>query len=91
MQVLNLFLALVVNSFSHEDTPVSRQGEKVLSRMLKAALSVSFSAVNIMKRAQVHPTSCDSLQEKEDKRTTGNFADAVIGPRYSGFSQLFPE
>ena len=43
--------------------------------MLKMALSISFSVVNVMKRAQVHPTletSCDSLKEKKDKRATGN-------------------
>ena len=72
--MLNLFLALVVNSFSHEETPVSQQGEKVISRMLKAAASLSFSVVNVLKRSQIHPkeeTSCDSVREKKGSKTTG--------------------
>ena len=81
LQVLNLFLALVVNSFSHEDSPVSQSGEKVISRMLKAALSVSLSVVNVLKRAQVHPkeeTGRDSLQERKDSGTTGSITYHTI-------------
>ena len=57
--------------------------------MLKTALSISFSVVNVMKRAQVHPTqetSCDSLQEKKDKKATGNYPgtdnkkSSTVGP-----------
>jgi hypothetical protein len=77
LQVLNLFLALVVNSFSHEDSPVSQPGEKVISRMLKAALAVS---LNVLKRAQVHPrdeTSDESLQERKNTGTTGEFDHTI--------------
>ena len=77
--MLNLFLALVVNSFSHEDTAVSQPGEKVFLRMLRSAVSVSFSVVNVLKRTQVHPTDekdIPSLAENKEN-ATGTISNVI--------------